>query len=202
MSAQENQPEYRSPRHRSTISDKSVSDYFVGGGKAATDSSGLSSGSGSTAVASFGVTRIHEPVDPSCFGHLRSWKFCPPGSELLSGTPEQRYILFLPPLPIDSYGSGAQTDRWTRTGWTKAHVRHLIDSLVTWEHLVFGLLSRETFLLLPRASYNVLRQFRICQDVSDSPCAIAQIASSHESAKIAESLLREARSVWNESLKD
>ncbi|KAK1754718.1 fungal transcriptional regulatory protein [Echria macrotheca] len=90
----------------------------------------------------------------SSFGQLRSWKSCRPnihnidpsaGKDVeklkLRGT-----ILSLPPLPLDAYSSHAQTDTWTRTGWTKAHLRHLIDALRTWDYLPFCLFSEELFM--------------------------------------------------------
>ncbi|KAL2192727.1 putative nitrate assimilation regulatory protein nirA [Corynascus similis CBS 632.67] len=55
-------------------------------------------------------------------------------------------ILSLPPLPLDAYASDAQVDTWTRVGWTKAHVRHLVDALRTWDCLALCLLPEDLFL--------------------------------------------------------
>ncbi|KAH8652820.1 hypothetical protein BGZ61DRAFT_575365 [Ilyonectria robusta] len=58
----------------------------------------------------------------------------------------QSTILSLPPLPLDLYASDSQTDTWTRTGWTRAHIRHLFDSVLTWDYLPFSLLCKDQFL--------------------------------------------------------
>lgn len=54
--------------------------------------------------------------------------------------------LSFPPLPLDSYVSESQVDGWTRTGWTKAHVRHLFDATFTWDYLPFCLLRKALFI--------------------------------------------------------
>ncbi|KAH7110017.1 putative nitrate assimilation regulatory protein nirA [Dactylonectria estremocensis] len=66
---------------------------------------------------------------------------------LLSGISERSTILSLPPLPLDAYNSEWHTpDTWTRTGWTRAHLRHLFDALTTWDYLPFSLLCKDQFL--------------------------------------------------------
>lgn len=45
-------------------------------------------------------------------------------------------------LPLDD----AQTDRWTRAGWTVASVRRLLDALLTWDYLPFCLMCKDPFL--------------------------------------------------------
>ncbi|KAL6411059.1 Zn(2)-C6 fungal-type DNA-binding domain protein [Ilyonectria robusta] len=42
--------------------------------------------------------------------------------------------------------SSKGTDTWTRTGWTRAHIRHLFDSVLTWDYLPFSLLCKDQFL--------------------------------------------------------
>lgn len=96
-------------------------------------------------------------VDPStstaCFEQLLSWRECRPN---LKGKDAQAVkheaasarstILSLPALPLDAYTSQSQPDPWTGTGWTRAHTRHLIDVLRTWDRLPFCLLSEDRFL--------------------------------------------------------
>ncbi|KAM4061174.1 putative nitrate assimilation regulatory protein nirA [Hirsutella rhossiliensis] len=48
-------------------------------------------------------------------------------------------------LPFDG-ASHAQTDRWTRIGWTVASVRQLLDALLTWDYLPFCLMCKDPFL--------------------------------------------------------
>lgn len=55
-------------------------------------------------------------------------------------------LLTLPPLPLDSYVSKSQTDTWTQTGWTKAHIRHLFDAAFTWDYLPFCFLCKDLFI--------------------------------------------------------
>ena len=55
-------------------------------------------------------------------------------------------LLTFPPLPLDSYASEKQPDTWTRTGWTRAHVRHLFDAIFTWDYLPFCLLDKDLFI--------------------------------------------------------
>jgi hypothetical protein len=77
------------------------------------------------------ITTTEGPAGSPCFVQLLSWKLC--CSRLtdhsLAETPEQSITLFLPTLPLDAYISQLQLDTWTRTGWTKAHIRHLFDAL-------------------------------------------------------------------------
>ncbi|KAH7146687.1 nitrate assimilation regulatory protein nirA [Dactylonectria estremocensis] len=85
----------------------------------------------------------------SCFEQLQSWRLCRPStskSVAAAGIPDQSTILSLPPLPLDAYTSDSHTDTWTRTGWTRAHIRHLFDSVLTWDYLPFSLLCIEQFL--------------------------------------------------------
>jgi hypothetical protein len=49
-------------------------------------------------------------------------------------------------LPLDAYTTQWDTDTWTQTGWSKAHIRHLIDALRTWDYLPFCLLVEDRFL--------------------------------------------------------
>ncbi|KAI5459495.1 hypothetical protein BGZ63DRAFT_391152 [Mariannaea sp. PMI_226] len=89
-----------------------------------------------------------EEIDITCFGHLLPWSTCTRSSDRRSlvKTPQPTAILSLPPLPPDAYTSTAQVDTWTQTGWTKAHIRHLFDVIVTWDYLPFCLLCKELFL--------------------------------------------------------
>ncbi|KAJ3497960.1 hypothetical protein NLG97_g1503 [Lecanicillium saksenae] len=50
------------------------------------------------------------------------------------------------PVSIDAYGLLSQADEWTQTGWTRAHIRHLLDVLITWDYTAFILLRKEDFL--------------------------------------------------------
>lgn len=88
-------------------------------------------------------------ADSPCFGQLRSWKSCYPRFDVddLSGNTTNRATSWsLPPLPLDAYTSHSQTDTWTQTGWTRAHIHHLFDALFTWEYLPFSLLTYDLFL--------------------------------------------------------
>lgn len=80
-----------------------------------------------------------------CFDQLLSWRSCGPGPSLAEKL-RQSTILTLPPLPIDAYASEPPTDIWTDTGWTRAHIRHLFDVLLTWDYLPFCLIHRDSFL--------------------------------------------------------
>ncbi|KAH7111007.1 nitrate assimilation regulatory protein nirA, partial [Dactylonectria estremocensis] len=105
---------------------------------------------GSSPVPSQKAILRREPVGLSCFDHLHSWRLCRPSisdRNLLSGISERSTILSLPPLPLDAYTSEWHTpDMWTRTGWTRAHLRHLFDALTTWDYLPFSLLCKDQFL--------------------------------------------------------
>lgn len=89
-----------------------------------------------------------EQVDLSCFDELHSWRSCHPriNERNPSKISEQSTILSLPPLPLDAYISHSHTDTWTRTGWTMAHIRHLFDTILTWDYLPFSLLCKDQFL--------------------------------------------------------
>ncbi|KAH7117240.1 hypothetical protein B0J13DRAFT_652865, partial [Dactylonectria estremocensis] len=85
----------------------------------------------------------------SCFEQMRSWRLCHPRtskSKASAGASDQSTILSLPPLPLDAYASDSHTDMWTRTGWTRVYIRHLFDSVLTWEYLPFSLLCKDQFL--------------------------------------------------------
>ena len=88
------------------------------------------------------------PASPPCFDHLLSWKFCCPtfADDTFAKTPVFCTILSLPELPLDAYSSESHVDTWTRTGWTKAHIRHLFDALHTWDSLPFCIVSKEVFI--------------------------------------------------------
>ncbi|KHO01372.1 uncharacterized protein MAM_00373 [Metarhizium album ARSEF 1941] len=97
--------------------------------------------SGETATAS------HEsPV--LCFQELVSWTQCRahPGNHGSQHETDQSTILTLPPRPLDAYMSLWHQDTWTQTGWTKAHIHHLIDAISSWDYLPFSLLSYHDFL--------------------------------------------------------
>ncbi|KAH7166516.1 nitrate assimilation regulatory protein nirA [Dactylonectria macrodidyma] len=84
-----------------------------------------------------------------CFEGLHSWRLCHPStrkSKASAGVSDQSTILSLPPLPLDAYASDSHTDTWTRTGWTRAHIRHLFDSVLTWDYMPFSLLCKDQFL--------------------------------------------------------
>ncbi|KAH6855956.1 hypothetical protein B0I37DRAFT_366193 [Chaetomium sp. MPI-CAGE-AT-0009] len=99
-----------------------------------------------------------QPTDPrstsaSCFEQLLSWRSCCPHlqdndtqSETQGAASVQSTSLSLPLLPLDAYTTQSHIDTWTKTGWTKAHIRHLIDALRTWDHLPFCLFSEDLFL--------------------------------------------------------
>jgi len=80
---------------------------------------------------------------PSCFDDLLSWRQCRPHPDTsdLALPP-----LSLPPLLLDDVSHSQQVDTWTSTGWTRAHVRHLIDALRAWDYLPFCLFCEDLFL--------------------------------------------------------
>lgn len=88
--------------------------------------------------------------DTTCFQKILSWRSCVPDADILKTRPDATStvstFLTLPPLPVDSYISESQTDTWTRTGWTKAHIRHLFDATLTWDYLPFCLLRKDLFM--------------------------------------------------------
>ncbi|KAK3366851.1 nitrate assimilation regulatory protein nirA [Lasiosphaeria ovina] len=86
-----------------------------------------------------------------CFDHLTSWRSSPftdagSPSNPTSAISAPSTVLSLPPLPLDAYASHSRLDTWTRTGWTAAHIRHLIDVLLTSDYLPFCLLCTDLFL--------------------------------------------------------
>jgi hypothetical protein len=103
-----------------------------------------------------------EPTSPrststSCFEQLLSWQSCLPHLQgdhdrqletrgASRATSVQPTSLLLPHLPLDAYTTQSHIDPWTKTGWTNAHIRHLIDALRTWDHLPFCLFSEDLFL--------------------------------------------------------
>ncbi|KAK0716922.1 hypothetical protein B0T26DRAFT_740538 [Lasiosphaeria miniovina] len=90
----------------------------------------------------------------SCFDHLMSWRssravpFPNAGSasDPASAISAPSTVLSLPPLPLDAYASHSRVDTWTRTGWTTAHIRHLVDVVLTSDYLPFCLLCTDLFL--------------------------------------------------------
>ncbi|KAK0614292.1 hypothetical protein B0T14DRAFT_528201 [Immersiella caudata] len=89
------------------------------------------------------ASRSDDP--PTCFDQLLTWRSCRPNPSTVDAvTPPP---LSLPPLPLDAYAvHSRQIDTWTRTGWTRAHIRHLIDALRTWDYLPFCLFCEDLFL--------------------------------------------------------
>jgi len=87
--------------------------------------------------------RAEDP--PTCFDQLLTWRSCRPNPRAVDApTPTP---LSLPPLPLDAYTAHSrQVDTWTRTGWTRAHVRHLIDAIRTWDYLPFCIFCEDLFL--------------------------------------------------------
>lgn len=88
-----------------------------------------------------------------CFGQLLSWRSCRAHPRHIDVQTEPQEvasalatILSLPPLPLDAYAAHSQPDKWTRTGWTKAHILHLVDALRTWDYLPFCLFSEDLFM--------------------------------------------------------
>lgn len=87
----------------------------------------------------------------SCFDQLLSWRSCHPTfwqrnkdqSPLAASTGGD---LLLPSAPVDAYSALAEIDVWTQVGWTRAHIRHLFDVLVTWDYLSLCVLSKNEFL--------------------------------------------------------
>lgn len=82
---------------------------------------------------------------PSCFDQLLTWRTCRPNPCSVDATTPSP--LSLPPLPLDAYTAHSRkVDTWTRTGWTHAHVRHLIDALRTWDYLPLCIFCEDLFL--------------------------------------------------------
>lgn len=86
----------------------------------------------------------------SCFDHLLSWRSCHPTfqdrDKVTSTSLRSSVELSLPLAPIDTYGLLSQADKWTQTSWTRAHIRHLFDVLITWDYTAFILLRKDEFL--------------------------------------------------------
>lgn len=104
-----------------------------------------------------GVPRIASPISTnisssswSCFDHLLSWRSCHPtfqdGVKAAPTSLRSSAEVSLPPAPIDAYSLLSQPDKWTQTGWTRAHIRHLFDVLITWDSTAFFLLQKDEFL--------------------------------------------------------
>lgn len=108
----------------------------------------LRGGNPNEACAKSGNTTFDASVESPCFDELRSWRHCCPRSARhpLVQAPEPSSILSLPPLPLDAYTSQSHADTWTRTGWTRAHIRHLYDAILTWDPLPFCLVPKDLFL--------------------------------------------------------
>ncbi|KAK3389821.1 nitrate assimilation regulatory protein nirA [Podospora didyma] len=86
-----------------------------------------------------------------CFGQLLSWRLCrppPPPTDAYIAAKTPPTVLSLPLIPLDAHSPPLQphVDTWTRTGWTRAHIRHLVDALLTWDFLPFCLFSKDLFL--------------------------------------------------------
>ncbi|KAK5657280.1 hypothetical protein OQA88_3342 [Cercophora sp. LCS_1] len=89
----------------------------------------------------------------SCFDQLLSWRTCrahPRHVDMQTESQEAASalstILSLPPLPPDAHTAHSQPDSWTRTGWTRAHILHLVDALRTWDYLPFCFFSEDLFM--------------------------------------------------------
>lgn len=112
-----------------------------------------SSSTGPSPGSSGSRPHLHRSISTSCFSQLLSWRSCRPNIQFANPLSEESRdkqrtrstILSLPPLPLDAYSAHSDTDTWTRTGWTKAHIRHLIDALRTWDYLPFCIFSEELF---------------------------------------------------------
>ncbi|KAL2141532.1 hypothetical protein VTI28DRAFT_2232 [Corynascus sepedonium] len=115
--------------------------------------SSTGTGPSPAASSSFRPQAPSRSTSDSSFSQLLSWRSFRatlPGDGALEEDsevcPTRSTILSLPPLPLDAYASDAQVDTWTRVGWTKAHVRHLVDALKTWDCMVLCLLPEDLFL--------------------------------------------------------
>ncbi|KAM3541266.1 hypothetical protein ARSEF1564_005827 [Beauveria bassiana] len=87
----------------------------------------------------------------SCFEQLLSWRSCHPtfdqrNQETSNSTRRAGRELILPSAPLDAYGKSTDMDPWTQVGWTRAHIRHLFDVLVTWDSISLCILSKKQFL--------------------------------------------------------
>ncbi|KAF1732019.1 Conidial development protein fluffy [Beauveria bassiana] len=87
----------------------------------------------------------------SCFEQLLSWRSCHPtfdqrNQERSTSTRRAGRELTLPSAPLDAYARSTDMDPWTQVGWTRAHIRHLFDVLVTWDSISLCILSKKQFL--------------------------------------------------------
>lgn len=87
----------------------------------------------------------------SCFDQLLSWRSCHPTFQQrdLSKSPSSLAAsgeLSLPSAPLDAYSASMEIDGWTQIGWTRAHIRHLFDVLVTWDSICLCILRKKEFL--------------------------------------------------------
>lgn len=90
------------------------------------------------------TTSSHRPQrEDACFNQptsrtLKCHHYTP------GGNPESLSMpLSLTSLPLVSK---SHRDPWTRTGWTRAHMRHLFDSLITRDYLPFSFICQDLFL--------------------------------------------------------
>ncbi|OAQ96124.1 hypothetical protein LLEC1_03379 [Akanthomyces lecanii] len=82
---------------------------------------------------------------------LLTWRSCHPAFQQrdLSKSPSSLGAaseLSLPSAPLDAYSASLEIDGSTQVGWTRAHIRHLFDVLVTWDSICFCVLRRKEFL--------------------------------------------------------
>lgn len=89
---------------------------------------------------------IAQPKQPEPFCQLFFWKSSTLPMNNHPAEVNKPATLSLPPLPVDAYLSHSESDTWTRTGWTKAYMRHLFDAVFTWEYLPVSHLYRDKFL--------------------------------------------------------
>lgn len=111
-------------------------------------------------------------VSSPCFQQLLPWKLYLPdlSQNRLPDDIDISTTLTLPPRPLDAYMSHSNDDMWTQIGWTKAHIRHLIDVIFTWDYLPFSLFCYDHFL---HSFYSDSRRF--CS--SALVCALLALAS-------------------------
>ncbi|KGQ06697.1 Conidial development protein fluffy [Beauveria bassiana D1-5] len=87
-----------------------------------------------------GVSSIVSPISTNIFVGLL-------GRDKVTSTSLRSSVeLSLPPAPVDTYGLLSQVDKWTQTGWTRAHIRHLFNVLITWDCTAFIILRKDEFL--------------------------------------------------------
>ncbi|KAM3505773.1 hypothetical protein MY10362_002746 [Beauveria mimosiformis] len=110
--------------------------------------------SGGSALGGAGASPILTSTSASsssCFEQLLSWRSCHPtfdqrNQERSGSTTRAGRELTLPSAPLDAYGMSKDMDPWTQVGWTRAHIRHLFDVLVTWDSISLCILSKKQFL--------------------------------------------------------